>query len=94
MSTHFQAKVYGFVAANQAVQVQVESDGSDGMAAYTVPATVSPWVNTSGGCMPMLLPNGTMAGCSDPRTPTPPVSARGHKHLGGRDLSLGCRIVW
>lgn len=64
------AKLYGFVAANAPVSVKVSA--SAGTSAYTVAATVAPWVNNS-GCMPMQLPNKTMAGCSDPRTPTPPT---------------------
>ena len=66
------AKLYGFVASGTA-PVTVTVSSSDGAAApYKVHATAAPWVNTTGGCMPMQLPNGTMAGCTDPKTPAMP----------------------
>jgi hypothetical protein len=71
------AKIYGFVAANQPVTVTVSASGSSdsdsaAASARQYQATVAPWVNSS-GCMPVQQPNGTMAGCSDPKTPEPPA---------------------
>lgn len=71
------AKLYGFVASGTAAVSVTVADSSavtadTAAAPYTVHATVAPWVNTTGACMPMQQPNGTMAGCTDPRTPSMP----------------------
>ena len=67
------AKLYGFVASGSVVTVTVaDSTAMAAAAPYMVHATVAPWMNTTGGCMPMQQPNGSMAGCTDPHTPAMP----------------------
>ena len=71
-STEAGAKLYGFVASGSAPVSVTVSDSTGDTAQYTVHATVTPWVNTTGGCMPVQQPNGSMAGCTDPKTPAMP----------------------